>query len=124
MEISAAKRERDFYLSRVDRAKGDEAMRERREAKARAAEAGAPGAGAAEAGAPGAGAAKAGGAKAGGAKGEGGGKGPAARFGGGGGPPRMQHFGQRRAKDEAPELGRDVLALLAAPGGGKRKRAE
>lgn len=34
MEISAAKRERDFYLSRVDRSKGIAAMQQRKEQKA------------------------------------------------------------------------------------------
>ncbi|GLC38253.1 hypothetical protein PLESTB_000940800 [Pleodorina starrii] len=111
-EISAAKRERDFYLSRVDKAKAIDAIQERRRTKQQqqqeqaggsdAAATGDKPAGEKVAGAPAAAAAAA----------------PA-----GGGPRFERHFGQRRAKadpvldDRSVVLAEDVLGLL----GGKRK---
>ncbi|KXZ52258.1 hypothetical protein GPECTOR_10g889 [Gonium pectorale] len=111
-EISAAKRERDFYLSRVDKAKAIDAIKERR-AKKQQAEAG--GDGAAVAGAAPSGAS--------GGSGQGGqadaGAGSGAGPGAGSRPPRFErHFGQRRAKadpvldDSAPVLANDVLGLF------------
>ena len=99
-EIAAAKRERDFYLSRVDRAKAIDAIKERKRAKAELAGAGA-GAGAGDA------------------------AGPAVAVpavGPSSAPPmRMRHFTQRRTKVEggdadAREMDGDVLALV----GGRR----
>ncbi|KAG2435522.1 hypothetical protein HYH02_011816 [Chlamydomonas schloesseri] len=109
-EISAAKRERDFYLSRVDKAKAIDAIKERRAKKEAAGGAGA--------------AAGQGGGEAGAAKpameagavvpAEGGAAGGAGR----GGPRFERHFGQRRVKadpvndERAPVLASDVLTLF------------
>ncbi|KAI8465174.1 MAG: hypothetical protein J3K34DRAFT_461551 [Monoraphidium minutum] len=97
-ELSAAKRERDFYLSRVDRAKAVAAMDARRAAK--------------------------GGGGGGGEGGDGGAAGGAGDGGGGeggeGGRGAMRHYGQRRAKPDpvtaadAPQMGDDVLGMVVA----------
>ncbi len=105
-ELSAAKRERDFYLSRVDRAKAQDAMAKRRAAK---------------------------GGGGGGAAGEDGGGGEQEQqqrkgqeSGGGGGDEdgegrrAVRHYGQRRVKPDpvtsadAPRLGDDVLGMVVA----------
>ncbi len=96
-EISSAKRERDFYLSRVDRSKAMEAMRERRAAKE-----------ASEPRAPPTSDSTAIWRK---KEGE-----MAVRHHEERGS-RVRLFAQRRDKLEAPELGEDLMALL---GGGRR----
>ncbi|KAG1678012.1 hypothetical protein FOA52_000807 [Chlamydomonas sp. UWO 241] len=103
-EISSAKRERDFYLSRVDRAKAVEAIADRKAAKAAsgaAAVVSGAGGGAAAGGSGGGVAAKA--------------EKPQAR---------ARFVRQVRAHDEdaAPALGDDVLALIGGRAGGKRVR--
>jgi ESF2/ABP1 family protein len=95
-EVSAARRERDFYLSRVDRAKGDAAIAERK--RKRAAEAGADG---------------------GGGAGDGGGGGaaderpPAAPRRAGAGPTQRQSKLDPVTALDAPRLSDDVLSLLS-----------
>lgn len=118
-ELAAAKRERDFYLSRVDRAKALDAMQQRRQAKQQqqrqegggvAAGAGADGAGV---GAGAAAAAAAGGG--GGVDGDGGGVRGVKRL-----------YGQRTAKPDpaapgAAAIADDVLGLLVAPKSKKQR---
>lgn len=108
-ELAAAKRERDFYLSRVDRAKALDAMQQRRQAKQQQdGDAGAAaGAAAAPAVTPSAAA--------------GGGEaliGSAAAAGGSKGVKRL--YGQRKVKEDpakpgAASIADDVLGLLVAP---------
>lgn len=95
-EISSAKRERDFYLSRVDRAKAVEAIADRKAVKAAASVGAGEGAG-----------------------GEGGGGGVQQKAEKP--QPRARFVRQVRAHNEdlAPVLGGDVLALI----GGRAKRA-
>lgn len=105
-ELSAAKRERDFYLSRVDHAKAMAAMEKRRVAKEAA-----------------------GGGSSGGGEqqqrqqeeGSGGGQTGKEESGGSGRAGRaVRHYGQRRAKPDpvtaadAPQLGEDVLGMVVA----------
>jgi ESF2/ABP1 family protein len=104
-ELAQAKRERDFYLSRVDRSKAMAAMEARRTSKAGAAAAGVGAAG------------TAGGAAAGS---------DAAAAAAGGGLKRV--YGQRQVKPDpaqpgAAEIGSDVLGMLVAPKR-KKQRAE
>jgi ESF2/ABP1 family protein len=104
-ELAAAKRERDFYLSRVDRSKAMAAMEARRAGKAGAAAAAAAAGGADEA--AGAGDTAAAAAAAGGVK---------------------RVYGQRQVKPDAAqpgaaEIGADVLGMLVAPKR-KKQRAE
>ncbi|MEW5297318.1 MAG: hypothetical protein WDW38_006146 [Sanguina aurantia] len=140
-EISAAKRERDFYLSRVDKAKGMDAMAERR---AKIAAAGGAASAAANANAGGSSSAGASapapssqphsaGAAAGSSEGGAGGGGGGGDSGGNEGaaatsdkrPRFVRHFGQRQAKLDpvsdaaAPQLSSEVLGML----GRKRARA-
>ncbi|WIA17620.1 hypothetical protein OEZ85_014430 [Tetradesmus obliquus] len=115
-ELAAAKRERDFYLSRVDRSKAMAAMEARRAGKGGAAAA------AAAAAAAGGGAAVGGDAAAGAA----GGGDAAAAAGGGGGLKRV--YGQRQVKLDpaapgAAQIGADVLGLLVGPKA-KKQRAQ
>lgn len=125
-ELAAAKRERDFYLSRVDRAKALEAMQQRRQAKQHKTDgAGGAGGGSDAAAAPAAPAAGCGGASGSGASGGSGG-------GGEGGKGDRQEggvkrgYGQRKAKPDPAQPGAaggiadDVLGLLVAP---KAKKA-
>lgn len=105
-ELAAAKRERDFYLSRVDRAKALDAMQQRRSAKQQQQQ------GAGDANAPGQAApAAAGAAAAGGVDGlEAGAAGQGVK----------RLYGQRKAKADPTQPGaggisEDVLGLLVAP---------
>ncbi|GFR51031.1 hypothetical protein Agub_g13359 [Astrephomene gubernaculifera] len=119
-EISAAKRERDFYLSRVDKAKAIDAIQERR-AKKEQQQQQQPGATGGDGAQPDSSApqrqqpAEQNGAGAAAAADKG-------KAGGGKGPRFERHFGQRRAKadpvldDRAPVLADDLLGLL-----GRRK---
>jgi ESF2/ABP1 family protein len=109
-ELAAAKRERDFYLSQVDRSKAMAAMEARRAGKAGAAAAGvsAAGGGADEVAAAGDTAAA------------------AAAAAAAGGVKRV--YGQRQVKPDpaqpgAAEIGADVLGMLVAPKR-KKQRAE
>lgn len=97
-EISAAKRERDFYLSRVDKAKAIAAISERKRKKQEEeGGAGADGQAVAQ------------------------GQGSAGKEGGEAGKPRfVRHYGQRKAKADpvldaaAPEMSSDVLMMVAS----------
>lgn len=101
-EVSAAKRERDFYLSRVDKAKGVEAIIERKK-RARSGEGGGSGGAETTVGAGGSGSG-------------GGGEGKAA--------PVLRTYGQRQAKADpvtdanAPVLSSRMLQLIAGQGKG------
>jgi ESF2/ABP1 family protein len=109
-ELAQAKREREFYLSRVDRSKAMAAMEARRAGKGAAAAAAAAGD-----------ASGSGDAAAGGSAGD-----AAAASAAGGGVKRV--YGQRQVKPDpaqqgAAEIGADVLRLLVAPKS-KKQRAE
>lgn len=123
-ELSAAKRERDFYLSRVDRAKALAAMEQRRAAKAGSS-------GGEGVGGGGSGGGQGAGGAAAGAGGEAGqqqnGVGEEQAAGEKQGRRAARHYGQRRVKPDpvtaadAPQLGEDVLGMVVAK---RRKTAE
>jgi len=115
-ELSSAKRERDFYLSRVDRAKAQAAMEQRRGAKGEEG-------GGGEGGASGVAAAASAAGGGGGGKEGGGAEGAAAAAAAGGDDDRrraVRHYGQRRVKPDpvtaldAPRVGDDVLGMVVA----------
>ena len=107
-EVSAAKRERDFYLSRVDKAKAVDAIIERKKRKREGEEG-------------------AGGKEASGGSGDAAAAGPAAE----GGARVMRTYGQRKAKADpvndadAPVMSQGVLEMIAGRSGkGKGKSRE
>jgi ESF2/ABP1 family protein len=121
-ELSAAKRERDFYLSRVDQAKALAAMEQRRAARG----GGGGGADGASAGADGArGVGPAAARPEAGQAGNSGGEGEGGK--GGARPKAARHYGQRRVKPDpvtaadAPQVGADVLGMVVA---NKRRKVQ